>query len=162
VIVEDDEPDTPDPEIATVFALVGVDADYAFEQSTPIGPSNPEQWYDIESGCYVDQELPLGLESEGQEDLAASSPAHDHGHSSNHQIGQQDNDRKTQRTSEELAPHSLFKSLDEDGGGWSEENISELGKHMLLAFEEQEESSATAPSYTQPRVYTEQSHPRID
>ena len=49
------------------------------------------------------------------------------------------------------APHSLPKPLDEDGGGESEENVSELEMDMLLAFEEQEKSSsATAPSSARP------------
>jgi hypothetical protein len=54
--------------------------------------------------------------------------------------------------------------LDEDGGGGSEENVSELERGMLLAFEGQEKSSsATALSSPQtPHHYTEQSHPRID
>jgi hypothetical protein len=61
-------------------------------------------------------------------------------------------------------PILYLKPLDEDGGGGSEGNVSELERDMLLAFEEQEKSSsATAPSSPQPpRRYTEQSHPRID
>jgi hypothetical protein len=60
-------------------------------------------------------------------------------------------------------PIFLPKPLDEDGGGGSEEKVSELERHLLLAFEEQEKSSsATAPSSPQPHRYTEQSHPRID
>jgi hypothetical protein len=64
----------------------------------------------------------------------------------------------------ELAPHTLPKPLDEDSGGGSEENVSELERDMLLAFEEQEKSSlATATCSPQPPYHsTEQSHPRID
>jgi hypothetical protein len=162
VILEDDEPDTP--------SSVDAGADSAFELSKPIDPSDHEAWYDVEAGCYVEEELPPGLEPE-QEGLAASTPVHDHGHSRYHSprplhdwIGQYDDDGNTQRTSEEPAPHSLPKPLDEDGGGGSEENVSELERDMLLAFEEQEKSSsATAPSSPQPpRRYTEQSYPRID
>ena len=170
MILEDDEPDTPDPEAAAVSASVNASADSAFELSKPIDPSNYEAWYDVEASCYVEEELPPGLEPE-QEGLAASTPVHDHGHSRYHSprplhdwIGQYDDDGNTQCTSEEPAPHSLPKPLDEDGGGGSEENVSELERDMLLAFEEQEKSSsATAPSSPQPpRRYTEQSHPRID
>jgi hypothetical protein len=54
--------------------------------------------------------------------------------------------------------------LDEDGGGGREENVSELERDMLLAFEEQEKSSSsTAPSSPCPhRHSTEPSHPQID
>ena len=107
MILEDDESNTPDPEAAAVSALVDAGADSAFELSKPIDPSDHEPWYDVEAGCYVDEELPPGLEPE-QEGLAASTPAHDHGHSRYHsprpshdQINQYDNDRNTQRTSEE-------------------------------------------------------------
>jgi hypothetical protein len=169
VILEDDEPDTPDPEAAAVSASVDAGADSAFELSKPIDPSDHEAWYDVEAGCYVEEELPLGLEPE--QECLASTPVHDHSHSRYHSprplhdwIGQYDDDGNTQRTSEEPAPHSLPKPLDEDGGGGSEENVSELERDMLLAFEEQEKSSsATAPSSPQPpHRYTEQSHPRID
>jgi hypothetical protein len=95
--------------------------------------------------------LPPGLEPE-QEGLAASTPVHDHGHSRYHcpgpshdRIGQynddDDDDRNTQRTSEEPTPYSLPKPLDEDGGGGGEENLSELERDMLLAFEEQENTN---------------------
>jgi hypothetical protein len=101
VILEDDELDTP--------TLVDASADSAFELSRPIDPSDHEVWYDVEAGCYVEEELPLGLEPE-QEGLAASTPVHDHGHSpgpSHDRIGQYDDDGNTQRTSEEAkAPHS--------------------------------------------------------
>jgi hypothetical protein len=54
--------------------------------------------------------------------------------------------------------------LDEDGGGDSGENVCDLERDMLLAFEEQEKSSsATALSSPQPPCrYTEQSSPQID
>jgi hypothetical protein len=72
-------------------------------------------------------------------------------------IGQYNGDKNTQRTSEKPRPHTLPKPLDEDGGGKSEENISELEINMLLAFEEQKKSSsATAPSSARPhRHFTE-------
>jgi hypothetical protein len=170
VILKDDEPDTPDPDAAAVSASVDTGADFAFALSKPIDPSNHEAWYDVEAGCYVDEELPPGLEPR-QEGLAASTPVHDHGHSRYHspgpshdQIGQYNSDGNTQRTSEEPAPHSLPKPLDEDGGGGSGEIVSELERDMLLAFEEQEKSSlAPTPSSPQPPCrYTEHSHPRID
>jgi hypothetical protein len=169
VILEDDESNTPDPEAAAVSALVDTCANSAFELSKPIDPSGPERWFDVETGCYVDEELPPGLEPE-QEGLAASTPVHDHGHSrcdspglSHNQIVQYDNvDRSTQRTLEEPTPYSLPKPLDEDGRG-SEETVSELERDMLLAFEEQDKSSsATAPSSPQPLCdYTGQWHAQV-
>jgi hypothetical protein len=83
VILEDDELDTPDPKAATVSASVDAGANSAFELSKPIDPSDHEAWYDVEAGCYVEEELPLGLEPE-QEGLAAFTPVHDHGHSRYH------------------------------------------------------------------------------
>jgi hypothetical protein len=170
VILEDDKPDTPNPEAAAVSALVNASADFAFELSKPIDLSNYEAWYNVKAGCYVDKELPLSLKSE-QEGLAASTLVHDHSHSRYHspkplhnQISQYNSNRNTQRTLEELRPYTLPKPLDEDSRGESEENVSKLEMDMLLAFEKQEKlSSATAPSSTRPHCHsTEQSHPRID
>jgi hypothetical protein len=42
VILEDDKPDTPDPEAAAVSALANAGADSAFELSKPIDTSNHE------------------------------------------------------------------------------------------------------------------------
>ena len=64
MILEDDELDTPKPKAATVSTLVNASADFAFELSKPIDPSNHEAWYDVDAGCYVDEELPLGLKPE--------------------------------------------------------------------------------------------------
>jgi hypothetical protein len=169
VILEDDEPNTPDLEAAAVSALVDAVADSAFRLSKPIDPSDHEAWYDVEASCYVDKELPPGLEPE-QEGLAASTPIHNHSHSRFHslrpshdRIGQYDDGGNAQRTLEEPAPHSLPKLLDKDGGVGNEENVSELERDMLLAFEEQEELSAIASSSPRPPCrYTEQLHPRID
>jgi hypothetical protein len=80
VILEDNELDTPDPEAAAVSALVDASADFAFELSKLVDPSNHEGWYDVEDDCYVDKELPPSLEPK-QESLAASTPVYDHGHS---------------------------------------------------------------------------------
>ena len=145
VVIDDDEPDSTDDEDEDVdededeaeaeatrssvnpssveqdanpySALLTQDTDS--ELCEPIIPSSPRRWYDVEAGCYVD---------------------------------------------EEPAPHSLPKPLDEDGGGDSVENVSDLERDMLLAFEEQEKSSsATALSSPQPPCrYTEQSSPQID
>ena len=103
--------------------------------------------------------------------MAVSTPIHNHSHSHYHSprlshdwIGQYDGDRNTQRTLEELRPYTLPKPLDEDGGGESGENVSELEMDILLAFEEQEKSSlATTPSSTRPHYHSiEQLHPWID
>jgi hypothetical protein len=85
VILEDNELDTPDPEAAAVSALVDANADFAFELSKLINPSDHKAWYDVEASCYVNKELPLGLEPE-QEGLAASTPVHDHSHSCYHSL----------------------------------------------------------------------------
>jgi hypothetical protein len=183
VVIDDDEPDSTDDEgedgdedkaEATRDGVVPSSAeqdanpystlltqDTDPELCKPIIPSSPERWYNVEAGCYVDEEPLLGIELKGQEGSAASTTAHDCGYSLYHQIGQHDNDKNTQSTSEELAPYSLPKPLDEDSGGDSGENISDLERDMLLAFEEQEKSlSATALSSPQPPCcYTEQSSP---
>jgi hypothetical protein len=74
VILEDDESNTPDPKAAAISTLVDAGADSAFKLSKPIDPSDPERWYDVETGCYIDEEL----EPEVQEDLTTSTPARDH------------------------------------------------------------------------------------
>jgi hypothetical protein len=118
VILKDDRSDTLNPEAAAVSALVDSGTDSAFGLSKPIDRSDHEAWYDVEAGCYVDEELPPGLEPE-QEGLAASTPVHDHGHSRYHsprpshdRIGQYDGDGITQRTSEEPRPHTLVLGMD--------------------------------------------------
>ena len=189
VVIDDDEPDSTDDEDVDeaeaprggvdpsnaerdanpYSALLNQDTDPKL--SKPIVSSSPERWYDVEAGCYVDEEPILGLEPEGQEGSAASTLVHDHSHSlhhsprpPHHQIGQHDSDKNTQSTSEEPAPHSLPKPLDEDSGGDSGENVSDLERDMLLAFEEQDKpSSATALSSLQPPYrYTKQLSPQID
>jgi hypothetical protein len=62
VILEDDELDTPNPKAAAVSASINASADFAFELSKPIDPSNHEAWYNVKASCYIDEELPLGLE----------------------------------------------------------------------------------------------------
>jgi hypothetical protein len=83
---------------------------------------------------------------------------------SHKRISQYDDDGNTQCTSEEPRPHTLPKLLDKDSRGEREENVSELEKDMLLAFEEHVKSSlATAPSSLCPHRYsTESLHPQID
>jgi hypothetical protein len=175
VIIEDNKPDSIDAEDEAKAAFNNVDAirarrdtspsstlpnqDPAFELDKPIDLSASERWYNVEAGCYIDKELPLSLEPEVQEGLTTSTSAQDHPPSLHY-----NNDRNTQHTLEEPAPHSLPKLLDKDSGGGSYENVFDLERDMLLAFEEQEKSSsATAPSSPQlPFLYTEQSHPQID
>jgi hypothetical protein len=124
VILEDDGPDTPNPEATTVSASVDAGADSAFGLSKPIDRSDHEAWYDVEAGCYVDEELRPFPPLE-QEDLAstlAQGQPHSRYHSpgpSHERIGQYD-DGNTQCTSEEPRPHTLPKPLDEDGGGGRE------------------------------------------
>ena len=42
MILEDDELDTPNPKATTVSTLINVSADFAFELSKPIDPSDHE------------------------------------------------------------------------------------------------------------------------
>jgi hypothetical protein len=76
------------------------------------------------------------------------------------QINQLDNGT-TQTKSEEPARHSLPTTLGENGGGGNrEKHVSELD--ILLAFEEQEKSLATAPSSPRPHRSAEPQHPQVD
>src|ERR1700729_2442351 len=81
--------------------------DPAFELGKPIDPSGPERWYDVEAGCYIDEELPPGLGPMVQEGVTTSTPTQDHHPSLYH-----DNSRNTQCTLEEPAPRSLPELLD--------------------------------------------------
>ena len=150
--------------------MVDAGADSAFELSKPIDLSNHEACYDVEDDCCFDEEPPPSLEPE-QEGLVTSTPIHDHSHSRYYspgpphdQIGQYDDDGNTQHTLEEPAHHSLPKLLDEDSGGGSDDNVTELERDMLLAFEEQEKSSSVSPpsSPRPPRRSVEPAHPQID
>ena len=141
------------------------------ELRKPIIPSSPERRYDVDAGCYIDDEPLIGLEPRGQKGSAASILVRDHSHSlhhsprpPHHQIGQHDNNKITQSISEEPAPRSLPKPLDVDDGGDGGENVSELERDMLMAFEEQEKSSSTtALSSPQPPCrYIEQLSSRIN
>jgi len=55
-----------------------------------------------------------------------------------------DNDGNTRRTLEEPTPCSLLELLDKNNGGGIDDNVSELEKDLLLAFEEQEKSSLSS------------------
>ena len=64
-------------------------------------------------------------------------------------------------------PHTLYASLGKNSeGGSGEETLSELEKHLLLAFEEQDKLSlASAPTSSSPRLgrhSIELPHPQID
>jgi hypothetical protein len=57
------------------------------------------------------------------------------------------------RTPKEPSPHSISQLLDKGGEGWSDENISDPEKDMLLAFEEQEKSlPAAEPQLSKPSL----------
>jgi hypothetical protein len=105
------------------------------------------------------EELPPGLELEVQEGLTTSTPARGRPPSPHH-----DSDRNTRRTLEEPTPCSLLEPLNEDSGGGSDDNVSELEKGLLLAFKEQEKPSSVSPpsSARPPRHSFEPSHPQID
>jgi hypothetical protein len=156
VIIKDNKPDSTDAEDEAEATSNDVDAirarrdespsstlpnqDPASELSKPIDLSASERWYDVEAGCYINEELPPGLELDVQEGLTTSTPAQDHAPSPHH-----GNDRNTRRTLEEPTPRSLPELLDEDSSGESDDNVSELERDLLLAFEEQEKSSSVSP-----------------
>jgi hypothetical protein len=144
VILEDDESDTSNPEAATVSA---------FGLSKPTDPSSHKLWYN------VDEDLcPLTpLEQEGLASMPTPTQdlysCHHSPGSSQDQIDQHGNDSGPS-TSEESMPHTLHASLGKNGeGGSEEENLSELEKDLLLAFEEQDKLSlASAPTPSSPRL----------
>jgi hypothetical protein len=159
VILEDDESDIPEPEpeATAVSASVDAGADPAFDLSKPVYPSSHEAWWDVEDGCYIDDDLrPISLlEQEG----LASTPDQPHScyHSprpsldpiNQHDNSDGDNNNETMRgTSDEPASHIIIlQPLDENSEGGNDKNASKLEISMQLAFEEQEKSlSAPAPS----------------
>jgi hypothetical protein len=91
VIIEDNEPDSIDTKDAAKAASDDVDAiraerdaspsitlpnqDPTSKLSKPIDWFAPERWYDVEASCYIDEELPLGLEPKVQEGLTTSTPS---------------------------------------------------------------------------------------
>jgi hypothetical protein len=116
MIIEENEPDSIDAKDKAEAASDNVDAiraqrdvslsstllnqDPAFKSKPDT--SAPERWYNVEAGCYIDEELPLGLGPEEQQGSAVSTPAHSHHHSSHHsprplhhRVGQHDNNRNT-------------------------------------------------------------------
>ena len=184
--------------------MVVAGANAVVEPSSPIDSSGHETWYDVEAGCFVDQDLlpfpqteavvnvrgskgtprgglakqvrfadPPATEQKvdpfsgssspaamnpfdtvaaasfcsppGQEDWP-STPAEDQPHSdhglSEAQIDPCDNDRTRRSASEEPAPYSLPHPLGEESSEGRDESACELERDMLLAFEEQEKSSA--------------------
>jgi hypothetical protein len=69
VILEDNESDIPEPEPEAIALSASVDAsaDPAFDLSKPVYLSNHEVLWDVEDGCFVDEDLhpfPL-LQQEG-------------------------------------------------------------------------------------------------
>lgn len=162
VVLEDSESDTPEPapQAAAVSVSVDAGADPASELSK--GP-----WWDIEDECYVDDDLrPIPpLEQEGLASTPALAQPHFHHHprgSSQDQVNRH-SDGGMGGAPDEPAPHTLPQPLDENRGG-SNENTTELGRDIQLAFGEQEKSSsATAPRSPRPHPPSaEPSHPPID
>jgi len=168
VILEEDEGDSPDHTADSEATSTSVNAGPvpAFERSQRADPSHREPWWDVEEGCFVYEDLhPLPpLDHEG----LASTPAQDQPPSCPHSLGvSQDqtkphgDNRTTRRASGESAAQSPITTMDQDGGGESEENASDLERDMQLALEEQEELLATSPSSPRRRAF-EPSHPPID
>jgi len=168
VILEEDESDSPDHTTDSEATSTSINAGPvpALERSQRADPSNREPWWDVEEGCFV-YEDPHPLPPLDHEGLA-SKPAQDQPPSRRHSLGvSQDqtkphgDNRTTRSASEESAVQSLIVTLDQDGGGESEENASDLERNMQLAFEEQEELLATSPSSPGDRSF-ESSQPPID
>ncbi|KAH7363929.1 hypothetical protein BKA65DRAFT_124992 [Rhexocercosporidium sp. MPI-PUGE-AT-0058] len=168
VILEEDEGDTlnytADSETTSTSANTGLIP--AFKRSQRANPSNREPWWDVEEGCFVYEDLdPLpSLDYEG----LASTPAYGQPPSRRHsprvsqdQTKPYGDNRTTRSASGESAALSLIITLDQDGGGESEENVSDLERDMQLAFEEQEELLATSLSSPGRRSF-ESSHPPIN
>ena len=155
MILEDDESDTPNPEATT-------------EPSMPTDPPGHGPWWDVEDGCFVDNDLhPIpSLEQEGLASAPAQGQPHSRQHSpraSQDRVNQHSNDRTTRSALNVPASYTLLQPLDENGGG-SDENTTELGRDMQLAFGEQEKwSLATAPRSPSPQPQSAvPSHPPID
>ncbi|KAG4427979.1 hypothetical protein IFR05_016539 [Cadophora sp. M221] len=170
VILEEDEGDTPDrtadSETTSTSTSANTSPVPAFELSQRADPSNREPWWDVEESCFVYEDMnPLpSLDHEG----LASPPAQDQPPSRRQSLGvSQDqtkphgDNRTTRIALEESAAQSFVISLDQDGGGDSKENVSDLERDMQVAFEEQEELLATSPSSPLCRSF-ESSHPTID
>jgi hypothetical protein len=168
VILEDNESDTPEPEpeATAVSASVDAGADPVFDPSKPVHPSSHEAWWDVEDGCFVDEDLhPLPpLEQEGLAPTLAQdqpcscrySPGSSHDQTSPYDNG------TTGSASEEPARQSLPTLLEKDSRGGSRGSASDFEKDLQLAFEEQESSSATSPSSLHPRRSAEPSYLQID
>lgn len=150
------------------------ESDAALGLSKSTDTSGHELWYDVEDQRFVDKDLcPFPpLEQEG---LASTpTPTQDQSQSCHHsarlsqdQISQHGNDRTMPSASEEPTPYTLPASLSKNSEGESEEeNVSELEKDLLPAFEEQDKLlSAPAPALSSPRFWhhsVEPSHPQID
>jgi hypothetical protein len=121
VILEDDESDPkPKPKAAAVSVSLDVGADLAFGLTKPARVCSHDAWWDAEDDCFVDADLypfpPLAHDGLPSASMFAQGLPHSH-------------------------PQSLPHPLDENGGGGSDENASELERGMELAFEEQEKSS---------------------
>ncbi|TVY93988.1 hypothetical protein LAWI1_G003141 [Lachnellula willkommii] len=148
VILENDGSDTPNPEATA-------------EPSKPTKPPSHGLWWDVDDGCYINDDFrPIPLLE--QEDLASMpDQSHSRYHSpgvSHGLINQHDNGKTMRSISDEPASYTLLPSLAENSGE-SNENAFELERSMQLAFEEEEKSLlAPAPSSYHPYPSTEPSH----
>lgn len=78
MVLEDDELDSTEAEDEAEAA--SGDVDVSSVKRDAIEPSGPERWYDVEAGCYIDDEVPPspGL---GEQDGLTFTPAQDRAHS---------------------------------------------------------------------------------
>ncbi|KAI9747945.1 MAG: Chitin synthase, class 2 [Chaenotheca gracillima] len=168
VVLVEDEGDTPDhtANFETTSTSVNAGPVPASELSRRADPSKREPWWDVEEGCFVKEDLhPFPpLDHKG----LASTPAQDQPPSRRQSLEVSQDHTKphgdnttTRSASEEPAIHSLIITSDQEGGGESEENVSDLERGTQLAFEGQGKSLATSSSSPGRRSF-ETSQPPID
>jgi hypothetical protein len=173
VIVEDDETSTLSLEAAAISAPADGSIDSIAGLDKENGPLSQEAWYDVEYGCYVLEDRPLAPpEGDGltpmpaQEDGLTPRLAQDYCQlpGLSQDATNQHDDGNTRRTSGEAGADTLPQPSDEDGECKGGENVSELEKDMLLAFEEQENLSLTnTPNSPHPHhPSSEPAHPQMD
>jgi hypothetical protein len=142
VILEDDETSTLSLGATAVSAQVDGGIESTVELNKQTGPLSEEAWYDVEDGYYVLEEHPL---PPLEENYLMPMLAEDDRHSSGllQDTFNYHNHGNTQRSSEEPEADRLHQPSNENRELERGENVSELEKDMLLAFEERDNLSST-------------------
>jgi hypothetical protein len=126
---------SPSIEAATIPASNDVGIEPTTDFNRPTSPVNKEAWYDVEDDCYVFED-PLPLEKDGLTAAVAQDNLFWLGVSQD--MSSQHSDGNAHCTSQEAGADGLpqpSNDSEQDCG----ENVSELEKNMLKAFEEQED-----------------------